>query len=79
MTYALYWVRQPLAPALAAVVAYRIFNFLLAATPGLIANQQLQTIISNGSARRRRPRSPELSDQDGRPAQAPARSGPARR
>src|SRR5947209_6414056 len=41
MTYSLYWVRYPLAPALAAVVAYRIFNFLLAATPALIANRQL--------------------------------------
>jgi uncharacterized membrane protein YbhN (UPF0104 family) len=46
MTYSLYWVRQPLAPALAAVVAYRFFNFLLAATPGLIAHRQLQTIFT---------------------------------
>jgi uncharacterized membrane protein YbhN (UPF0104 family) len=50
MTYSLYWVRQPLAPALAAVVAYRVFNFLLAATPGLVAHRQLQPMI----ARRRR-------------------------
>ena len=41
MSYALYWVREPLAPALAAVVAYRLFNFLLAAAPALIANHQL--------------------------------------
>jgi uncharacterized membrane protein YbhN (UPF0104 family) len=41
MTYSLYWVREPLAPSLAAVVAYRIFNFALAATPALIANRQL--------------------------------------
>ncbi len=45
MTYALYWVREPLAPALAAVVAYRVFNFLLAATPGLLAHRQLQPMI----------------------------------
>jgi uncharacterized membrane protein YbhN (UPF0104 family) len=45
MTYALYWVRQPLAPALGAVVVYRIFNFLLAATPGLIARHQLDPIL----------------------------------
>jgi uncharacterized membrane protein YbhN (UPF0104 family) len=51
MTYALYWVRQPLAPALAAVVAYRFFNFLLAATPGLIAHRQLQPIIAPGGKR----------------------------
>ncbi len=50
MTYSLYWVRYPLAPALAAVVAYRAFNFLLAATPALIAHRQLEPII----ARRRR-------------------------
>jgi uncharacterized membrane protein YbhN (UPF0104 family) len=46
MTYSLYWVREPLAPALAAVVAYRIFNFGLAATPALIANRQLKRVIS---------------------------------
>ena len=46
MIYALYWVREPLAPALAAVVAYRVFNFVLAATPALIAHRQLGPIIS---------------------------------
>lgn len=45
MTYALYWVRQPLAPALAAVVAYRVFNFLLAATPALVAHYRLDEAI----------------------------------
>jgi uncharacterized membrane protein YbhN (UPF0104 family) len=45
MTYSLYWVRQPLAPALGAVVAYRAFNFLLAATPGLIAHRRLQPVL----------------------------------
>jgi uncharacterized membrane protein YbhN (UPF0104 family) len=49
MTYSLYWVRLPLAPSLAAVVAYRTFNLVLAATPGLIANRQLQSIITDGS------------------------------
>jgi uncharacterized membrane protein YbhN (UPF0104 family) len=46
MTYSLYWVRMPLAPALAAVTAYRIFNFLLAATPALIANSQLNAVMA---------------------------------
>jgi uncharacterized membrane protein YbhN (UPF0104 family) len=46
MTYALYWVRQPLAPALAAVVAYRAFNFLLAAAPALIARRHLHDLLS---------------------------------
>jgi len=45
MIYALYWVRLPLAPSLAAVVAYRAFNFMLAATPGLIAYHQLPKAI----------------------------------
>jgi uncharacterized membrane protein YbhN (UPF0104 family) len=46
MTYSLYWVREPLAPALAAVVAYRAFNFLLAATPALIAHRQLAPVLA---------------------------------
>ena len=50
MTYALYWVREPLAPALAAVVAYRIFNFALAAAPGLIAHRQLRPLLATAGA-----------------------------
>ena len=46
MTYALYWVRLPLAPALAAVVAYRAFNLLLAALPALIAHRQLAPMLA---------------------------------
>ncbi len=46
MTYSIYWVRLPLAPALCAVVAYRLFNLLLAALPGLIAHHQLQPILT---------------------------------
>src|ERR1700722_17785808 len=45
MTYSLSGVREPLAPALAAVVAYRAFNFLLAATPALIARRQLEPLL----------------------------------
>jgi uncharacterized membrane protein YbhN (UPF0104 family) len=81
MTYSLYWVRQPLAPALAAVVAYRIFNFLLAATPGLIADYQLQSIINRDPARSRHPEDggAPVAEQDGKPVQAPAPGRPARR
>jgi uncharacterized membrane protein YbhN (UPF0104 family) len=57
MTYALYWVGEPLAPALAAVVAYRVFNFLLAATPALIARRQLEPVIAITDELRRRKRS----------------------
>lgn len=47
MTYALYWVRLPLAPALGAVVAYRLCNFLLAGLPALIANHQLKPFLGS--------------------------------
>ncbi|MGZ6639205.1 MAG: lysylphosphatidylglycerol synthase domain-containing protein [Solirubrobacteraceae bacterium] len=57
MIYSLYWVGEPLAPALAAVVAYRAFNFLLAATPALIAHHQLQPILATADRLRRRERS----------------------
>jgi uncharacterized membrane protein YbhN (UPF0104 family) len=58
MTYALYWVRQPLAPALAAVVAYRAFNFLLAAAPALIAHRHVEPLLSTAEGLRRRRRRP---------------------
>jgi uncharacterized membrane protein YbhN (UPF0104 family) len=53
MTYSLYWVREPLAPALAAVVAYRAFNFLLAALPALIARRQLEPLFAAADKLRR--------------------------
>jgi len=53
MTYSLYWVREPLAPALAAVIAYRVFNFLLAATPALIARHQLAPVLAAADRLRR--------------------------
>jgi uncharacterized membrane protein YbhN (UPF0104 family) len=52
MTYALYWVRLPLAPSLAAVVAYRAFNLLLAAAPALIARHQLEPLLRRGRDKR---------------------------
>lgn len=41
LTYALYWVHVALAPALAAVVIYRAFNFLVVAAPGVISYRGL--------------------------------------
>jgi hypothetical protein len=41
MTYALYWLREPLAPSLAGVLLYRTFNFFLIAIPAVIAHRQL--------------------------------------
>ena len=46
MTYSLYWVREPLAPALAAVLAYRVFNLLVVAAPALIAQHQLGPMLN---------------------------------
>ena len=45
MTYSLYWVREPLAPALAAVLAYRVFNLAVVAAPALIAHRQLGRLL----------------------------------
>jgi uncharacterized membrane protein YbhN (UPF0104 family) len=56
MTYSLYWVRLPLAPALGAVVAYRLFNFLLAAMPALIAHRQLEPVLAITERARRQGR-----------------------
>jgi uncharacterized membrane protein YbhN (UPF0104 family) len=56
MTYALYWLRMPLAPALAAVLTYRVFNFLLVAAPAVIAHRQLEPLLRDSVARRRRRR-----------------------
>jgi uncharacterized membrane protein YbhN (UPF0104 family) len=54
MSYALYWVRQPLAPALAAVVAYRAFNFVLAAMPALVARRHVEPLLEAADEMRRR-------------------------
>jgi uncharacterized membrane protein YbhN (UPF0104 family) len=54
MTFALYWVREPLAPALAAVMLYRLFNFLLIAAPAVIAHRQLPRLISRAAAASKR-------------------------
>lgn len=56
MTYALYWLGTPLAPALAAVLAYRVFNFLLVAVPAVVARRQLEPMFSGATGRLRRPR-----------------------
>jgi hypothetical protein len=56
MTYALYWVHVPLAPALAAVVIYRGFNFLIVAAPAVVPGQR-------GAFRAERAR--RLDEEDG--------------
>ena len=54
MSYALYWVGEPLAPALAAVVTYRAFNFLLAAMPALLARRHVDPLLETADELRRR-------------------------
>ena len=56
MSYALYWVRAPLAPALGAVVVYRAFNLVLAAMPALLAHSQVERLVDAAQAMRRRRR-----------------------
>jgi uncharacterized membrane protein YbhN (UPF0104 family) len=45
MTYSLYWVGASLAPALAAVLVYRLFNFVLVGGPAVVAQRQLERMF----------------------------------
>jgi uncharacterized membrane protein YbhN (UPF0104 family) len=45
MTYSLHWVGEPVAPALAAVVVYRAFNFVLPTLPALAARRHVMPLI----------------------------------
>jgi uncharacterized membrane protein YbhN (UPF0104 family) len=45
MTFALHWVGQPVAPALAAVVVYRVFNFVLPTVPALLARRRVKPLL----------------------------------
>jgi uncharacterized membrane protein YbhN (UPF0104 family) len=54
LTFALHWVGQLIAPALAAVVAYRAFNFLLPAVPALLVRRRLRPLL-NAAAEDRTP------------------------
>jgi glycosyltransferase 2 family protein len=56
MIYSLSWLGEPIAPAIAAVVAYRAFNFLLAATPALIARRQMEPLLARAERLRIRDR-----------------------
>lgn len=46
MTFSLHWVGLPVAPALAAVVTYRAFNFLLPAIPALLVRPRIQPLLA---------------------------------
>ena len=45
MTYSLHWVGEPVAPALAAVVVYRLFNFVLPTLPALAVRRHVMPLI----------------------------------
>jgi uncharacterized membrane protein YbhN (UPF0104 family) len=45
LTFSLYWLGQPIGPALAAVVVYRVFNFLLPAAPALLSHARIKPLL----------------------------------
>jgi uncharacterized membrane protein YbhN (UPF0104 family) len=45
LTFSLYWLGQPIGPALAAVVVYRVFNFLLPAAPALLSHPRIKPLL----------------------------------
>jgi uncharacterized membrane protein YbhN (UPF0104 family) len=45
MTFSLHWVGQPVLPALAAVVVYRVFNLMLPTVPALLARPHIKPLL----------------------------------
>ena len=45
MTFSLHWVGQPVAPALAVVVVYRLFNFVLPVAPALAVRGRISPLV----------------------------------
>lgn len=58
MTFALHWVGQPVAPALAVVVVYRILNFVLPAIPALLVRPHVYPLVA--AAQEGRPPAPRV-------------------
>ena len=46
MTFSLHWVGQPIGPSLAAVVVYRLFNFVLPAVPAFLVRRRVTTLLT---------------------------------
>jgi hypothetical protein len=46
MTLALHWVGQPIAPSLAAVVVYRVFNLALPAVPAFLVRGRVMPLLA---------------------------------
>jgi uncharacterized membrane protein YbhN (UPF0104 family) len=53
LTFALHWVGQPIAPALAAVVVYRVFNLVLPAAPALLVRRRIRPLLQAADEDRR--------------------------
>ncbi len=69
MTFALHWVGKPIAPALATVVVYRVFNFALPAVPALLVRRRIRPLL-DAAAEGRVP-----SEEEQRHAAAPLLGG----
>jgi uncharacterized membrane protein YbhN (UPF0104 family) len=52
LTFSLHWVGQPVAPALAAVVVYRFFNFVLPTIPALLVRPRVKPLLEAADAGR---------------------------
>jgi uncharacterized membrane protein YbhN (UPF0104 family) len=51
MTFSLHWVGQPVPAALAAVVVYRVFNFVLPTFPALLVRPRIKPLLDAADAR----------------------------
>jgi uncharacterized membrane protein YbhN (UPF0104 family) len=56
MTFALHWVGQPVATALAAVVVYRVFNFVLPTVPALVVRPHIEPLLDAADGKGMPPR-----------------------
>ncbi len=65
MTFAVHWTGQPVAPALAAVVVYRVFNLILPAGPALLVWHRLDGLLTAAEQGR------EATESELRRAEAP--------
>jgi uncharacterized membrane protein YbhN (UPF0104 family) len=71
MTFALHWMGQAVAPALAVVVLYRTLNFGLPTIPALLARPRVMPLLRAGEADR------AATAREHRDASAPIRARPA--
>jgi uncharacterized membrane protein YbhN (UPF0104 family) len=56
MTFALHWVGEPVPVALAAVLVYRVWNFVVPTVPALLARPRIEALCDASDAGRPAPR-----------------------